>query len=73
MTTEVYFNIDAQRKNYLFISPEHDGRVHVQLERKTDDELGEVADYFEYNQISALSVGKSCTIYDGAAIVVRVA
>lgn len=73
MITEVYFNIDAQRKNYLIVSPEHAGRVHVELSRKTDDELGEVAGFEEFNQISALAVGESCTIYDGAAIVLRIA
>lgn len=70
---EFYSTIDATRKNYLIVSPEHGGRVHIAHDCKTDDELGEVADYFDFNKISALSVGESCTFSDGGSIIVRIA
>ena len=73
MCNEFYCNIDATRKNYLIISPERDGRVHIQRNAKTDDELEEVADYNDFVAVSSLGIGESCAMCDGCAIVVRIA
>ena len=54
---EFYLTVDASRKNYLIISPEHGGRVHVEHDCKTDDELGEMADYSDFLAVSSLEVG----------------
>ena len=70
---EFYCNIDATRKNYLIISPERDGRVHIEKDAKTDDELGELADYNDFVAVSSLAIGESCTMFDGCAVVVRIA
>ena len=70
---EFYLNVDATRKNYIIISPEHDGRVHVEHDCKTDEELGEMADYSDFVAVSSLEVGESCPMCDGCAIVVRIA
>ena len=70
---EFYCNIDATRKNYLVISPERDGRVHIMADAKTDDELAEIAGYGDYNAISALAIGASCMSVDGDFMVIRIA
>ena len=70
---EFYCTIDAARKNYLIISPERGGRVHVAHDSRTDEELDEVCpDYFDYNQMTALEIGEAMTIADGSQIVVRI-
>lgn len=70
---EFYLTVDASRKNYLIISPEHGGRAHVAHDCKTDDELGEIADYNDFVAVSSLAIGEACPMCDGCAIVVRIA
>lgn len=70
---EFYSTLDASRKNYLIISPEQAGRVHIAHDSKTDDEIGELTDFHDCAAVTALAVGESCTICDGSAIVVRIA
>lgn len=67
-----YSNIDPARKNYLVVSIT-DGYARIVHDCLTDDELGEVADYYEFAAISGLEVGESCKLEDEAAIVVRIA
>lgn len=69
---EFYSSLDASRKNYLIISPEHAGRVHIAHDSKTDDEMAELAEYSDFVAVTSLAVGESCTIADGSAIVVRI-
>ena len=69
---EFYSSLDASRKNYLIISPEHAGRVHIAHDSKTDDEIGEITDFYDCAAVTSLAVGESCTIADGSAIVVRI-
>jgi len=62
--TEFYVNLDATKKNFLVVTKLGDGRAHIVQDCKTDDELAEICDYWEYNQLSGLEVGQSCDCSD---------
>ena len=62
---EFYINIDPNRKNFLFVTKEVDGRAQIVHDCKTDEELAGVCDYWDYNALSMLEVGKSCDCPDG--------
>lgn len=72
MTQVFYSNIDPARKNYLVVSITN-GHARIVHDCLTDDELGEVADFYDFAAISGLEVGESCKVEDGSDIVVRIA
>ena len=63
--------VDSTRKNFLIVHPERNGMVCVTLDSKTDEELGEVCDFFEFNAISRLEVGEA-VVMDGSQTVLRI-
>ena len=73
MKTEFYCNVDPTRKNYLIVSPEHNGRVHIEHDCMTDDELDQIVDYSDYVAVTSLAVGESFAIADGCSFVLRIA
>lgn len=66
-----YLNIDPTRKNFLVVDEPKDGRVRITQDCKTDDELADILDYWEYNDISGLEIGQS-VLMDGGAYVIRI-
>ena len=54
----VFFNIDPNRKNYLIVTIRPDGYAEIVHDAKTDDELADACDFWEYNGLSSLEVGQ---------------
>lgn len=75
---EAFINIEANKRNYILISPGACGRVWIEtLAVSFSDSIpdligGAEVSYQTQNEIDILGVGDSCRIDDSEAVVVRI-
>lgn len=72
-TPDYYPNTDPARRNFVIVEMRKDGRARISLEAMNDAEMDDAGlDYFDYNALTGLQPGESCTINDGAQMVLRI-